>query len=73
MLSTSRPAAQLVPPWVLSIYQTMLTNDPSLDQSDTEGAYSCTVENVRGESSGTVVVPGETWWLSGGRSSVIEH
>ena len=41
-------------------YQTVLTIDPSVGQSDIVGTYSCTVENVRGESSGTVVVPGET-------------
>ena len=40
-------------------YQTVLTIDPSLDQRNIEGTYSCTVENVRGESSETVVVPGE--------------
>ena len=41
-------------------YQTVLTIDPSVGQSDIVGMYSCTVENVRGESSETVVVPGET-------------
>ena len=39
-------------------YQTVLTIDPSVGQI--VGTYSCTVENVRGESSETVVVPGET-------------
>lgn len=43
-------ASRLVDP---ATYQTMLTNDPSLDQSDTEATYSCTVENIGGESSGT--------------------
>ena len=42
-------------------YQTVLTIDPSVDQI--VGTYSCTVENVRGESLETVVVPGETWTL----------
>ena len=42
-------------------YQTVLTIDPSVGQSDTVGTYNCTVENDRGESSETVVVPpGET-------------
>ena len=41
-------------------YETVLTFDPSVNQSDIVGTYNCTVENVRGESSETVVVPGET-------------
>ena len=42
-------------------YQTVLTIDPSVGWSDIVGTYNCTVENVRGESSKTVVVPpGET-------------
>ena len=45
---------------VAGIYQTVLTIDPSVDQSDIVGTYNCTVENDRGESSETVVVPGET-------------
>ena len=44
---------------ITGTYQTVLTIDPSLDQRNIEGTYSCTVENVRGESSETVVVPGE--------------
>ena len=44
---------------VTGTYQTVLTIDPLLDQRNIEGTYSCTVENVRGESSETVVVPGE--------------
>ena len=44
----------------ISTYQTVLTIDPTLNQSSIEGTYSCTVENVRGNSSETVVVPGET-------------
>ena len=39
-------------------YQTVLTIDPSVDHM--VGTYTCTVENIRGESSETVVVPGET-------------
>ena len=46
---------------VTNTYQTVLTIDPSLGQSDIVGTYNCTVENVRGESSETVVVqPSET-------------
>ena len=41
-------------------YQTVLTIDPSVSWSNIVGTYNCTVENVRGESSETVVVPGET-------------
>ena len=43
----------------MSTYQAVLTIDSSVSQSDIVGTYNCTVENVRGESSGTVVVPGE--------------
>ena len=39
-------------------YQTVLTIDPSVDQI--VGTYNCAVENDRGKSSRTVVVPGET-------------
>ena len=41
-------------------YQTVLTIDQSVDLSDIVGTYNCTVENDRGDSSETVVVPGET-------------
>ena len=44
-------------------YQTVLTIDPSVGWSVIVGTYNCTVENVRGRSSQTVVVPGETWTL----------
>ena len=40
-------------------YWTVLTIDSSVGWSDIVGTYNCTVENVRGESSETVVVPGE--------------
>ena len=36
---------------VAGTYQTVLTIDPSVDQSDIMRAYSCTVENIRGRSS----------------------
>ena len=39
-------------------YQTVLTINQSVGQI--AGTYSCTVGNARGESSRTVVVPGET-------------
>ena len=44
---------------VTSTYETVLTIDQSLDQRNIAGTYNCTVENDRGESSETVVVPGE--------------
>ena len=40
-------------------YQTFLAIDPSLQYSRVVGTYNCTVENDRGGSSETVVVPGE--------------
>ena len=45
---------------VTGTYQTVLTIDPSLDQSSIVEKFSCTVENDRGNSSETVFVPGET-------------
>ena len=48
---------QLTKRLVNGTYQTVLTIDPSVGQI--VGTYTCTVENVRGESSETVVV-GET-------------
>ena len=45
---------------VAGTYQTVLTIDSSLDKDSIVGTYSCTVENDRGNSSETVVVPGET-------------
>ena len=41
-------------------YQTVLTIDSSVGWSDIVGTYNCTVRNIRGESSETVFVPGET-------------
>ena len=38
---------------VSGTYQTILTIDPSVGQSDIDGTYNCTVENARGESSMT--------------------
>ena len=57
--ATHQQTKRLVDP-VNGTYQTVLTIDPSVNQSDIVGTYNCTVENSRGESSETVVVPGET-------------
>ena len=43
-------------------YQIVLTINSSV--SHIVGTYNCTVENIRGESSETVVVPGETCSLA---------
>ena len=55
--ATHQQTKRVVDP-VNGTYQTVLTIDPSVGWM--MGAYNCTVENVRGESSETVVVPGET-------------
>ena len=55
--ATYQQTKRVVDP-VVSTYQTVLTIDPSVDQSDIVGTYNCTVENVRGRSSVTVVIPG---------------
>ena len=39
---------------VAGTYETVLTIDPSVGQSDIVGTYNCTVENVRGRSSVTI-------------------
>ena len=57
--TTYQQTKSLVDP-VTGAYQTVLTIDPSVGQSDIVGTYNCTVENDRGSSSETVVVPGET-------------
>ena len=57
--ATHQQTKRVVDP-VNGTYQTVLTIDPSVGQSDIVGTYTCTVENVRGEFSDTVVVPGET-------------
>ena len=54
--ATHQQTKRLVDP-VNGTYQTVLTIDPSVGWRDIVGTYSCTVENVKGESS---VVPGET-------------
>ena len=55
--ATYQQTKRVVDP-VVSTYQTVLTIGPSVDQSDIVGTYNCTVENVRGRSSVTVVIPG---------------
>ena len=57
--ATHQQTKRLVDP-VNGTYQTVLTIDSSVGQSDIVGTYNCTVENDRGVSSETVVVPGET-------------
>ena len=56
--ATHQQTKRLVDP-VNGTYQTVLTIGSSVGWSDIVGTYNCTVENVRGESSETVVVPGE--------------
>ena len=55
--ATYQQTKRVVDP-VTGSYQTVLTIDPSVDQSDIVGLYSCIVENTRGESSGIMVIPG---------------
>ena len=59
---TNHQTKRLVGP-VNGTYQTVLTIDPSVGWSDIVGTYNCTVENARGGSSETVVVPGKIWTL----------
>ena len=56
--ATYQQTKRLVDP-VDGTYQTELTIDPSVNRNDIVGTYNCRVENVRGESSETVIVPGE--------------
>ena len=55
--ATYQQTKRVVDP-VNGTYQTALIIDPSVGQI--VGTYNCTVENDRGKSSQTVVVPGET-------------
>ena len=57
--ATYQQTKRLVDP-VNCTYQTVLTINSSVHWSGIMGTYTCTVENVRGESSMTVVVPGKT-------------
>ena len=56
---THQQTKRLVDP-VSGTYQTVLTINSSVSQDDIVGIYNCTVENIRGGSSQTMVVPGET-------------
>ena len=60
--ATHQQTKRVVDP-VTGTYQTVLTINSSLDLSDIVGTYNCTVKNARGESSETVVVPGESCML----------
>ena len=55
--ATHQQIKRIVDP-VVGTYQTVLTIDSSVSQSDILGLYSCAVENVRGRSSRAVVIPG---------------
>ena len=55
--ATYQQTKRVVDP-VLGTYQTVLTIDPSVSQSDIVGTYICTVENARGRSLNLVVVSG---------------
>jgi len=57
--ATHQETKRLVDP-VTDTYQIVLTINQSFHWSDIVGIYTCTVKNDRGESSETVVVPGET-------------
>ena len=62
--ATHQQTKRLVNP-VNGTYQTVLTINSSVSQDDIVGTYTCTVENVRGESSQTVdIPPGETCSLA---------
>ena len=53
--ATHQQTKRVVDP-VMGVYQTVLTIDPSVGQSDIMGTYSCTVENARGRSSRITVI-----------------
>ena len=57
--ATHQQTKRVVDP-VNGTYQTVLTINSSVSQDEIERTYNCTVENDRGESSETVVVPGKT-------------
>ena len=61
-LNATHQQTKIVVDPVMSTYQTVLTIDPSVDQSDIVGSYNCTVENARGRSSMTVVILGNGEW-----------
>ena len=53
--ATNQQTKRVVDP-VTGTYQTVLTIDPSVSQSDIVGTYNCTVENTRGRSSLMAIV-----------------
>ena len=53
--ATYQQTKRLVDP-VTGTYQTLLTINSSVAQSDIVGTYNCTVENNRGESSRIVII-----------------
>ena len=53
--ATYQQTKRVVDP-VTGIYQTVLTIDSSVRQSDIVGTYNCTVENNRGRSSVSRIV-----------------
>ena len=55
-LNTTHQQTKSLVDSVAGTYQTVLTIDGSVSQSDILGTYSCTVENARGRSSMIVVV-----------------
>ena len=55
--ATYQQTKRVVDP-VEGTYQTVLTIDPSVGQSDIPGLYNCAVENTRGSDSEGLVVPG---------------
>ena len=57
--ATYQQTKRVVDP-VAGTYQTVLTIDSSVSQSNIVGTYSCTVENARGRSSMTVVETSES-------------
>ena len=56
--ATYQQTKRVVDP-VAGTYQTVLTIDSSVSQSNIVGTYNCTVENARGRSSMTVNITGE--------------
>ena len=54
--TTYQQTKRVVDP-VIGTYQTLLTIDPSVNQSDIVGAYNCTVENARGRASRILIIP----------------
>ena len=59
-LNATHQQTKTVVDLVASTYQTVLTIDHSVGQSDIVGTYNCTVENVRGGSSMTMSITGES-------------